>query len=70
MHKVHHHFKLPYQTLTMQYFSIWDRLFGTFMELDKGKIKYGVDTDMNEKLNSKFIILLERPFRKWHNLFS
>ena len=71
MHKVHHHFKLPYTDSNYgNIFSIWDRLFGTFMELDKGKIKYGVDTDMNEKLNSKFISLLERPFRKWYNHFS
>ena len=71
MHKVHHHFKLPYTDSNYgNIFSIWDRLFGTFMELDKGRIKYGVDTDMNEKLNSKFISLLERPFRKWHNHFS
>ena len=71
MHKVHHHFKLPYTDSNYgNIFSIWDRLFGTFMELDKGKIKYGVDTDMNEKLNSKFFSLLERPFRKWHNHFS
>ena len=58
MHKVHHHFKLPYTDSNYgNIFSIWDRLFGTFMELDKGKIKYGVDTDMNEKLNSKFIFV-------------
>tara|TARA_B100000965_G_C19294892_1_gene627575 strand:- start:404 stop:724 length:321 start_codon:yes stop_codon:yes gene_type:complete len=68
MHKVHHHFKLPYTDSNYgNIFSIWDRLFGTFMELDKNKIRYGVDTDLDEKLNSKFISLLERPFKKWFN---
>ena len=68
MHKVHHHFKLPYTDSNYgNIFSIWDRLFGTFMELDKSKIRYGVDTDLDEKLNSKFISLLERPFKKWFN---
>jgi len=71
MHKVHHHFKLPYTDSNYgNIFAIGDRLFGTFRELDKGRIKDGVDTDMNEKLNSKFISLLERPFRKWYNHFS
>ena len=71
MHKVHHHFKLPYTDSNYgNIFSIWDRFFRTYMELDKSKIKYGVDTDLDEKLNSKFISLLERPFRKWYKHFS
>ncbi len=71
MHKVHHHFKLPYTDSNYgNIFSIWDRIFGTYMELDKSKIKYGVDTDFDEKLNSKFISLLERPFKKWYKYFS
>ena len=43
---------------------------GTYMQLDKSKIIYGVDTDLDEKLNSKFISLLERPFKKWYKYFS
>ena len=71
MHKVHHHFELPYTDSNYgNIFSIWDRIFGTYMELDKSKIKYGVDTDLDEKLNSKFISLLERPFKKWYKYFS
>ena len=71
MHKVHHHFELPYTDSNYgNIFSIWDRLFGTFMELDKDKITYGVDTDLDEIKNSKFTSLLERPFKKWYNHFS
>ena len=35
MHKVHHHFELPYTDSNYgNIFSIWDRLFGTYMELN------------------------------------
>ena len=71
MHKVHHHYKQPLTDSNYgNIFSIWDRIFGTYMQLDKSKIKYGVDTDLDEKLNSEFISLLERPFKKWYKYFS
>ncbi len=71
MHKVHHHFELPYTDSNYgNIFSIWDRLFGTYMELDKDKIIYGVDTDLDEIQNSKFTSLIERPFKKWYNHFN
>ena len=45
MHKVHHHYMLPYTDSNYgNIFSIWDRLFGTFMKLDPKLIVYGVDT--------------------------
>ena len=71
MHKVHHHFELPYTDSNYgNIFSIWDRLFGTYMELNKDKIVYGVDTDLDEVQNSKFTSLIERPFKKWFNHFN
>ena len=71
MHKVHHHFELPYTDSNYgNIFSIWDRLFGTYMELNKDKIVYGVDTDLDEVKNSKFTSLIERPFKKWFNHFN
>ena len=71
MHKVHHHFELPYTDSNYgNIFSIWDRLFGTYMELNKDKIIYGVDTDLDEIKNSKFTSLLKRPFKKWYNHFN
>ena len=71
MHKVHHHFELPYTDSNYgNIFSIWDRIFGTYMELSKDKITYGVDTDLDEIQNSKFTSLIKRPFEKWYNHFN
>ena len=65
MHKVHHHYTLPYTDSNYgNIFSIWDRLFGTFMTLPKEKITYGIDTHMNPKENNKLANLLEIPFQK------
>lgn len=64
MHKVHHHYKLPYTDSNYgNIFSIWDRLFGTYMKLDREKIVYGVDTFPNEKTNSSLKELLKQPFQ-------
>ena len=71
MHKVHHHFELPYTDSNYgNIFSIWDRIFGTYMELSKDEITYGVDTDLDEIDNSKFTSLIKRPFKKWYNHFN
>ena len=44
MHKVHHHYKQPFTDSNYgAIFSIWDRLLGTFMKLDKKDIIYGLD---------------------------
>ena len=65
MHKVHHHFELPHTDSNYgNIFSIWDRIFGTFTELDKKDIIYGVDTDFDEIRNSKISSLLYKPFEK------
>lgn len=66
MHKVHHHFVLPYTDSNYgNIFSIWDRLFGTYMELDPDKITYGVDTFPDEKENNSISGLLKQPFHKY-----
>ncbi len=66
MHKVHHHFVLPYTDSNYgNIFSIWDRLFGTFMELEPENITYGVDTFPDEKENSSIKGLLKQPFHKY-----
>jgi sterol desaturase/sphingolipid hydroxylase (fatty acid hydroxylase superfamily) len=47
MHKVHHHYKLPYTDSNYgNIFSVWD-LFGTFRTLPKEEIVYGIDTHMS-----------------------
>ncbi|UII78568.1 sterol desaturase family protein [Flagellimonas sp. CMM7] len=66
MHKVHHHYRLPFTDSNYgNIFSIWDRLFGTFMKMDVDAIVYGVDTFPDEKENSSIIGLLKQPFHKY-----
>jgi len=66
MHKVHHHYVLPYTDSNYgNIFSIWDRLFGTYMELDRDNIVYGVDVFPDEVANGKIGELLKQPFKKY-----
>lgn len=66
MHKVHHHYKLPYTDSNYgNIFSIWDRLFGTYMQLDRDKVIYGVDTFPNAEENASLKHLLKQPFHKY-----
>ncbi len=45
-------------------FSVWDRLFGTFMALPKEEIVYGIDTHRNPKEHNQLKNLLKIPFQK------
>ncbi|MEN8776311.1 MAG: sterol desaturase family protein [Polaribacter sp.] len=64
MHKIHHHNMLPYTDSNYgNIFSIWDRIFGTYLELDREKIIYGVDTFPDEAKNSSLKELLKQPFQ-------
>lgn len=66
MHKVHHHYKLPYTDSNYgNIFSVWDRLFGTFMKFDRDAIVYGVDTFPDEVENSSLKSLLKQPFHTY-----
>lgn len=66
MHKVHHHYMLPYTDSNYgNIFSIWDRLFGTYMKFDRELIVYGVDTFPNEVENASIKGLLKQPFHKY-----
>ncbi|MDO6598307.1 sterol desaturase family protein [Oceanihabitans sp. 2_MG-2023] len=68
MHKVHHHYVLPYTDSNYgNIFSVWDRLFGTFMILDRDKLVYGVDVFPNEAENSSITNLLKQPFQEYRN---
>ena len=65
MHKIHHHYKLPYTDSNYgNIFSIWDRLLGTFSSMEREKIVYGIDTHMNPKENNVLLSLLRIPFEK------
>ena len=66
MHKIHHHYRLPYTDANYgNIFSIWDRIFGTYMDLDREKIIYGVDVFPDENKNSKIGELLKQPFQEY-----
>lgn len=66
MHKVHHHYRLPYTDSNYgNIFSIWDRFFGTFKTLDRESIVYGVDTFPDENANGNLAELLKQPFHKY-----
>ena len=65
MHKVHHHYVLPYTDSNYgNIFSIWDRLFGTFTILKKEEIIYGVDTHMENSEHNELSNLIKIPFQK------
>ncbi|HPK09615.1 MAG TPA: sterol desaturase family protein [Saprospiraceae bacterium] len=64
MHKFHHHYERPWTDSNFgNIFSIWDRIFGTFVYGDTSKIRYGLDVlkdDTSENLGYQFKI----PFNK------
>jgi sterol desaturase/sphingolipid hydroxylase (fatty acid hydroxylase superfamily) len=64
MHKIHHHFMLPYTDSNYgNIFSVWDRLLGTYSYMDREKIVYGVDTFPDEVSNASLEVLLKQPFQ-------
>lgn len=68
MHKVHHHYILPYTDSNYgNIFSIWDRIFGTYMYLPKEEIVYGIDTYMEPEDHNQLKNLLKIPFKKYRS---
>ena len=66
MHKIHHHYVLPYTDSNYgNIFSIWDRLFGTYMYMEREDLQYGVDVFPDEVQNSNLIELLKQPFQPY-----
>lgn len=64
MHKFHHHYQMPWTDKNFgNMFSIWDRLFGTFVYADTSKIKYGLDIS-NHTNNEDIWVQLKLPFNK------
>ncbi|HLG40591.1 MAG TPA: sterol desaturase family protein [Chitinophagaceae bacterium] len=65
MHKVHHHWKLPYTDSNYgAVFSFWDRILGTFMKLDPKDIRYGLDRYYPGEKDEDFAALIKKPFQK------
>lgn len=66
MHRVHHHYRQPYSDMNYgNIFSLWDRVFGTYVKVDNTKLKYGVDTHMGVDDANDLGTLLKIPFQKY-----
>ena len=67
MHKVHHHQEKPLtDTNYGNVFSIWDRLLGTFAQVDPEQLVYGIDSLPDPGDHNRLGRLLTLPFRRWH----
>lgn len=63
LHHVHHHHVLPYTDRNFGgVLSIWDRLFGTFAELEAADCVFGLDTHMAPEPCARFTSLIGMPF--------
>lgn len=66
MHHVHHHHQQPLtDTNYGNIFSIWDRLFGTYTEVDGRHLVYGVDTHPQRHEHAHLGNLLKIPFQPY-----
>ena len=67
MHKVHHHYKQPLTDSNYgNIFSIWDRVFGTYANIeDTRNLYYGIDSYLEEADNNRVGRLLEIPFGEY-----
>ena len=62
MHKFHHHFERPWTDSNYgNIFSIWDRLFGTFVYDNPHKVEYGLDV-LEDKHADDVLYQLKIPF--------
>jgi len=63
MHRVHHHYRQPYSDTNYgNIFSLWDRIFQTYIVVDNKKLVYGVDTHMEKSEVNDVGYLLKIPF--------
>ena len=59
LHHAHHHYRRPGTNCNYgDVFSIWDRLFGTYVELAQEDTVFGLDTHMAEGVSTNFLGLL------------
>jgi len=62
MHKFHHHFELPWTDTNFgNIFSIWDRVFRTFVYDDVKRVRYGLN-GLDERLDEDVLYQLKLPF--------
>jgi len=66
MHHVHHHYVLPLSNTNYgNIFPYWDKLFGTYTEVDGRNLVYGLDTHMEANENAHIGGILKVPFQKY-----
>lgn len=64
VHKFHHHFERPWTDTNFgNIFSIWDRIFGTFVFDDVKKVKYGLDV-LEKHPDENVFHQMQLPFDK------
>jgi sterol desaturase/sphingolipid hydroxylase (fatty acid hydroxylase superfamily) len=64
MHKFHHHYQLPWTDSNYgSIFSVWDRIFGTFVYEDPEDIQYGVDI-ADHTSDEDILVQMRIPFNK------
>ncbi len=64
VHKFHHHYQRPWTDTNFgNIFSIWDRIFGTFVYDDTKKIRYGLDV-LDDKKDEDIAYQFKLPFDK------
>jgi len=62
MHKFHHHFERPWTDANFgNIFSVWDRMFGTFVYADPDDIHYGLDV-LDDTTSEDLIYQIKLPF--------
>jgi sterol desaturase/sphingolipid hydroxylase (fatty acid hydroxylase superfamily) len=65
MHKVHHHWQQPYTDSNYgAVLAIWDRMFGTYRQLDASQIRYGLDRYYPNEEDENWVMLMKKPFQK------
>lgn len=65
LHHVHHHDRMPYTDCNYgDVLSIWDRIFGTYQEMEHREITYGLDI-FEKASSSNFLDLVKAPFNKY-----
>jgi len=66
LHHVHHHAMQPYTDSNYgDVFSIWDRMFGTFKNLDADKVVFGIDNYIEPNESKNLFFLMKFPFKKY-----
>jgi len=61
LHHAHHHFRLPATNHNYgDVFSIWDRLFGTFIDLPREDTVFGLEAHMEGGVDSRLIRIASR----------